>query len=219
MSATEPIQGLPYPEPTDAPDGPNQIKAVVDAVASKLNTAFASTTARDAAIPTPTEGMEAFTGTGATAVKWLYRSGAWQDITVRPPTAYTPVLTASGGGFAMGTTGAVASGRYVQVGKQVTVWLKLILGTGATAGTGGYSISLPVSASTVLGATPSGLLRIYDSSAGAMGYAIPLVTAALTVGLQYPATWLGALGSVGSAAPWAWAAGDIIDGLVVYEAA
>ena len=76
--ATEPIQALPYPEPSDAPDGPNQIKALVDAVAPLLNLEYADTTARDAAVTSPVEGMRCATGSGATMVWWRYHNGAWR---------------------------------------------------------------------------------------------------------------------------------------------
>lgn len=99
MPATEPIQGGPYPEPSDPPDGPNQMAAIAVWAAGRLVMRFASPAARDAAIPTPTEGMEAFTGTGATSVTWVYQGAAWQ-VLWRPTTS----------GAVTGGTGWTSSG-------------------------------------------------------------------------------------------------------------
>jgi len=106
--ATEPIQALPYPEPSDAPDGPNQIKALVDAVAPRLNTVYADTTARDAAILTPTEGTEAFTGTGATAAKWRYEGSDWRTVSAnRISTKVTSPVSIGTGATTMSTSPSI----------------------------------------------------------------------------------------------------------------
>lgn len=77
--ATEPLQGGPYPIATDVPDGPAQIKAVVDWAASRSVMRFATTAARDAALVAAgvaaVDGMIAVTGTGANLVVWVYRGG------------------------------------------------------------------------------------------------------------------------------------------------
>lgn len=57
MPSTEPIQSGPYPVPADAPDGPTQMLAIVNWAASRTVMRFASTVARDAALPTPVDGM------------------------------------------------------------------------------------------------------------------------------------------------------------------
>ncbi|UFU03428.1 hypothetical protein LQF12_02120 [Ruania suaedae] len=63
--------------------------AITTWAANRLNMRFASEAARDAALPNPTEGMEAFTGTGPSATKWVYYNGAWERY----------VLTSGGIGF------------------------------------------------------------------------------------------------------------------------
>lgn len=78
--ATEPIQSGPYPVPADPPDGPNQMNAIVVWAAGRLNMRFASTAARDAAIPAPTAGMECTIGTGAAQIKYLHDGTAWKQI-------------------------------------------------------------------------------------------------------------------------------------------
>lgn len=76
--ANEPIQGGPYPVPGDSPDGPSQMKAINDWAAVRLNMRFASTAARDAAIPSPVAGMECAIGSGASQVKYIYDGTAWR---------------------------------------------------------------------------------------------------------------------------------------------
>lgn len=82
---TEPIASLPYPAATAAPDVPADLMALVNAIAPKLNMVFASTLARDAAIPAPVVGMRAVVGsrTATTDTLWEYRHDGyqWQVIT------------------------------------------------------------------------------------------------------------------------------------------
>lgn len=77
MTANEPVQGGPYPEPTDPPDGPNQLAAIATWAAGRLVMRFASEVARDAAIPSPVEGMVAVTGAGDDLRAWIYHGTAW----------------------------------------------------------------------------------------------------------------------------------------------
>ena len=64
MPSTELLQGLPYPVGTDAPDGPAQILAAMQATAKKVVQVYASAAARTSAFTaagvTPTEGMTSF---------------------------------------------------------------------------------------------------------------------------------------------------------------
>ena len=80
MPAEEPIQNLPAPINSDPPDGPTQMAAINAATVTRLNMRFASVAARDAALPNPTDGMEAMTGSGASAVKWIYVNGRWRQL-------------------------------------------------------------------------------------------------------------------------------------------
>lgn len=136
-------------------------------------------------------------------------------------TAYTPTLTASTTNPTMGT-GSVVSGYYMQIGKIVFYRFYLSFGTGMTAGTGSYEISLPVTAAATGGAGPNtvGSLFIYDSSAniaytGLVGN-VGTNTAKLTDIYYAQGTTLTAMGA---AAPWTWAVSDQIRGAIVYEAA
>jgi hypothetical protein len=132
-------------------------------------------------------------------------------------TSFAPVLTASVTSPTMGTA-PVVSGKYSRYGKGLVVYQFFIqFGTGApTAGSGTYSISLPVTANA--GPATAGNVRIFDGSTGNAGYIRPQV-GTTTLALQYATTHLGPTAIVGAALPWVWAAGDILDGFVIYEAA
>lgn len=213
--ATEPIQALPYPSPSDAPDGPNQIKALADAVVTRTVMRFASTSARDVAVTSPVEGMIAVTGTGATLQTWQYRSAAWSDITVRPWAAFTPVLTAS----TTNPTGYTAAGRWCQIGKLVRYVFTVTAGGGFTPGSGTYSLSLPTDAATTLLLT-AGSARLYDSSTGNAHVGVRVAVAtSTTLQLQTVLAFGGNLTNVVHSIPWTWASSDIIDGYIDYEAA
>lgn len=199
--ATEPIQAGPYPAPTDAPDGPNQMSAIVTWAAGRTVMRFASTTARDAAIPTPTEGMEAFTGTGGTAVKWLYFDAAWRDVTIVAPTDWTPTLLGSVTNPNLGSTGSIV-GRWWRNGKVAGGYVYLTFGgTGVSAGSGTWTIMLPFT----LAANPAvvGTAWIYDASA-ATGHIGATYASGSVLGVRPSGT-----GSVVTHAfPIAWATGD-----------
>jgi hypothetical protein len=141
MTSFEPVQAGPYLTPSDPPDLAGITKLIVDWAAPRENMRFASTTARDAAIPVPVEGMECVTGTGAAMVKWLYFNAAWADVTVGAWTAYTPTWTAATTNPVLGN--GTLTGFYQRVGKTVHFWIKLSVGSTTTFGTGAYAFSLP----------------------------------------------------------------------------
>jgi len=101
--------------------------------------------------------------------KWLATQAVW--------TPYTPVLTAATTNPVLGT-GSQASSDFIQIGKTVHYKGVIKFGTsGATFGSGNYSISIPVNATgqTALGtiwASPAGgtvwpgVLRGFSASAG-----------------------------------------------------
>lgn len=98
--ANEPIQSGPYPLASNAPDGPAQIKAVVDWAAPLLNMRFASVAARDAAITIPVDGMECCTGTGAAQQNWRRTNGAWAWDGPSGATMGAPITTVANGSAA-----------------------------------------------------------------------------------------------------------------------
>lgn len=122
----------------------------------------------------------------------------------------------------MGTTGALSTGYYMQIGKLVVARFYITFGTGMTAGTGAYYISLPVNASTAGGSglNTTGSLFIYDSSTGnAYTGLMGNVGGDATKLMDIYYAQGGALTAMGAAAPWAWAVSDQIRGTIMYEAA
>jgi hypothetical protein len=132
-------------------------------------------------------------------------------------TAYTPLVTASTTNPTMGTTGLVQTGSYFQIGKLVVYNFAITFGTSMTAGSGTYAVSLPVTASGAPGSM--GTARLYHFAGGYV-LANARLGSPTTLNFQYNTTYVtGALVNAGNAGPWVWAAGDIIDGTVTYQAA
>lgn len=134
-------------------------------------------------------------------------------------TAYTPTLQGSTTNPTLGT-GSVATMRYLQAGKDVRGYFNITFGTaGAAAGSGTYSVTLPVNASSNYNGHSVGRAVIFDSSTSAIGY-IDVVASSGILLLRYAATYpTGTLTSVTNAVPWTWAENDYIRGTFAYEAA
>lgn len=212
MTAVEPVQAGPYPLPADAPDGPNQMAAIVVWAAGRLVMRFASTTARDSAIPAPTQGMIAVTGADAALVTWQYRNGAWRNVTLGTPTAYTPTLGPS-------ATAYTAAGRYVRNGMGLLVWFTVTCGAGFSIAAGTLTVSLPMAVNPGIGGT-SGAVRFYDASSGNSFLGARVAAASSTdMSFQVATTYGGALNNASGTFPWVLASGDIIDGFAVLEVA
>jgi hypothetical protein len=132
--------------------------------------------------------------------------------------AYVPTWTASGTAPAIGD--AAVTARFARLGKFVHAYGRITFGAGSTFGTGNWSFALPVAASaSAITAQLSGPVFLYDSSANAMGLAFVSITGALVMTTEYPATWLGTFTQAGQLTPWTWAAGDILEWNILYEAA
>lgn len=182
---------------------------------------FDSSTARDKAISTPTEGQLCYR-TDLDTYQW-YNGSAW--VTLMQPgawTSYTPTLTAVTTNPTLGT-GSEATGRYTQIGKTVIATARFTFGTsGVNAGSGAYRISLPVSAETSTGLNfVTGSYWALDSSTNGVNIGITMVGGTATdVRLFYPATWPnGASVEMASTAPWTWAASDQLRASFTYQAA
>jgi hypothetical protein len=113
------------------------------------------------------------------------------------PTNYTPTCT------------------YKQIGKTTTALFQITAGGAFTAGTGTYSISTPVIGVPSQGT--SGYVRMFDSSAGFAHFGRVALNTTTTFGIQSTATFGGTLSNVGNTFPWVWAAGDIMDGIIIFE--
>lgn len=190
MTSFEPVQAGPYLAPSDPPDLANISKAIVDWAATRSNMRFASTTARDAAIPALVEGMECVTGAGAALTKWRYFAAAWNDITVVPWTTYVPAWTL----LTLGN-GSVAA-RYSRTGKTFYATIKLTFGSTTTV-TGVFYPSMPVAfaAAGIL----SGVVWAFDASATLWATGALLAGNYLLLPQRATAT-----------TPWTWAVGDTL---------
>lgn len=128
-------------------------------------------------------------------------------------TLFTPTLTAATTNPTMGT-GATRYGWYVYLpGPSVFYVFHVTFGTsGAAAGSGGYAISLPVTAASPnAGGIPAvGSCQLADSSSGAFKNTACFITNG--------GTTLGLVGDapVNQASPWAWANSDYIAGSILY---
>lgn len=213
MTATEPVQGGPYPEPSDPPDGPNQMAAITTWASGRMVMRFASITARDAALTTPVEGMIAMTGSGTSLTEWRYRNGTWIDVTDVPWATWVPALTATTTAPSIGT-GATYSGRWCRQGRVVRAEGWITWGTSPSPGSGAYRLSLPIEAVTT-GSPAVGTAWLYDASGTLTSIAVAMIIDATHLNLRHH----GGTAEVGSTAPWTWAASDQIRWSVTYEAA
>lgn len=133
-------------------------------------------------------------------------------------TAYTPTMTADGGGFALNN--GTLTGRYKQVGKTVFFSLKFVFGSTTSPGAGHWNFSLPVTAydsnftfsAAILDDTVAWYGGIgngnYTGSTSNFAVIIPGTNASVT-------TWA----VVGNGGPFIWTANDNITISGSYEAA
>lgn len=129
---------------------------------------------------------------------------AWQT--------YSPSWTSSGTAPAL--QNGTLTGRYMQIGKLVTVQIKLTFGSSTTYGTGNYSLTVPVNASASAGQyTPVGNA---SGSHSGLYNGFVVLNGTTTIQLYTPA----APGAIwGQTAPATWVSGDFIYAGLTYEAA
>lgn len=128
-------------------------------------------------------------------------------------TTYTPSLVAAGGSPAVGSGGSIA-GRYTRIGKTSIVYAKVTLGTGFSFGTGAMGVSLPNAGN----ASNRGSWTAFATDTGTAGY--PLVGIGVSIGGALAATfqqWASPLANITATAPFAFAAGDILEIMGSYE--
>lgn len=135
-------------------------------------------------------------------------------------TSYTPALTATTTNPTLGSSSNVF-GHYRKAGRLVVVRAKIQFGTaGVAAGSGNYLISAPVAAESTTNVSRVGRYFLFDNSAGAVAFGHLVWSTTTTLLLEYPATWpSGAQTLVTNAAPWTWAASDLIQYELAYESA
>ncbi len=132
-------------------------------------------------------------------------------------TSYTPVLTAASVNPVLGS-GSVQHGRYKQIGKTVHCEGYILFGSsGASFGTGTWSVSLPVASANQTNASWIGTTYLRDTSGGSNGHY-------MGNGIIAANSSVMALGSNGSALvasiiPFTWAVTDYIRWSATYESA
>lgn len=130
-------------------------------------------------------------------------------------TAWTPTLEASTTNPTLGTGSAVSSLVWLN-GQHVTLWFRILFGTtGAAAGSGTYSIPFPAGY-PAMASHPEvelGVMRLFDSSASAHRLAVATL---LLSGQEFTFRTTSDSAAVTNAAPWVWAASDVITGQVSY---
>lgn len=214
MPATEPIQGGPYPVPTDPPDGPAQMKGIVDWTAGRNVMRFASIAARDAVLTGAglTDGMLCYVA--ATKSYYGRVNGAWV-VFWRPWTTWTPTLTALATNPSLGSTG-VALGKHCVIGGTVHAQGRFSFGgTGVSAGSGEYQVALPVPPKDASESHYYGSAWLFDTSGALTSLAACLVQPTGVVNFRHH----GGASVVASGTPWTWATGDQIRFQLEYEGA
>jgi hypothetical protein len=133
--------------------------------------------------------------------------------------AYTPTLQAGTTNPTLGT-GSTASMRYSRTQKTVKGYFDITFGTsGTNAGSGTYSITLPVAASSNYNGQSIGRATLYDSSGSSYGIVDIIPNSDIAI-FRYASAWpFGTLTAVTHAVPWAWGASDYLRGSFEYEAA
>lgn len=127
--------------------------------------------------------------------------------------AWTPFVPTLGAATPPGVSSA--AGRYKQAGSLIVVRCRLVL---SSAGAGTYTLALPKPSEATIGAV-LGYARLYRNAGGGSYPMCPVVLqTASAANVQYQAAIGGQMSNVGAAAPWAWAAGDVIDAHLTYEA-
>jgi hypothetical protein len=168
-------------------------------------------TERDATL-TPWEGLEVYR-LDLHAVD-TYSNGSWGWQT------YTPTITGATTNPTLGTGGS-ATGRFQIDDKTVTVAGTIHFGTGATFGSGTYSISLPLPVSGSAAGIMGGQVVVYPGgSFWGMGWALP-AGSAFQIFISGSSTGAGTALLTGTSTPIgaAFAAGAEIRWNLTYEAA
>lgn len=202
--ATEPIQGIRYPAASDSPNGPDQFKALADDVAGRLAMRFASTAARDVALPAPTDGQVCTTGTGGTQRLWSRQNGAWVDVTQETAwTAYAVTVT--------GMTNATAAGKVRKVGRMLVAQIVVTFSAASVASGNGLEVSLPMASPAVAAHEQIGVCTIIDASPTARYAGVVIAP-----GSNPTTAVVRSLGTAGlhtptaATSPITWAAGDTV---------
>ena len=166
--------------------------------------------------PTPShEGMTIYETDTNWYVSW---DGAnWIMLGMTVTGTYTPTFTGGGGNPTLGTGGTIEGRWTLRNGKWCTYRGSIQWGTGGTAGSGQYLVTVPFAASASItnGVSNVGNIMLRDASAGpALRTGACYVSASSSTFAMFEAT----SGGVTSAVPWAWGgSGDYISWTITYE--
>jgi len=132
MTSFEPVQAGPYLTPSDPPDLAGISKLIVDWAALRSNMRFASTAARDAAIPSPVEGMVSWLND--TNRLYVHNGTAWVLLSALDDTGWIAPALGSGWSVYNGET----------IGYRRLNGVTYLRGRGSSTGTSGTAFTLPV---------------------------------------------------------------------------
>jgi hypothetical protein len=130
-------------------------------------------------------------------------------------TNYTPTWTSTGTAPAIGN--GTITGRYKQIGKLVTLTIKVLFGSTTTFGTGAYSFSLPVTAAGSVDQVGSAYMR--DTSGTSTGHYAGIVVVTVASPTVLSAVEASGHTQLQATLPVVWANTDFFEFSIVYEAA
>lgn len=231
-----PLTSVTIPSLSDVPNLPAQLLVAMSDAEKFFNLRFATTAARDAAIPTPIAGMKAWvTADGFSSV---YTGTVWSpeldgliiatDITpgILTNSMLSTVAGELGGAWAtyvptwtnLVQTGGSKIGRYHQEGKTVDMVARFTLGAGSSV-TGSPTVTLPVTAQGNVGATQlQGVF--WDASASKPYDCIVLLTTTTAQAFPKDTASTYSSGTAGSGTiPFVWTTSDWVEIAGRYEAA
>lgn len=161
--ATTPITGVTLPNTTSTDQVPTDLMAAFTAAEKMWVGTYASASARDTKITTPTGGMVAFISSPGKFTYYDATLGAWADL-MNPTawTSFTPTLQTPGGTAQNLGSGATQIGRYQQLGKTVNFQCQWNFGSSITGPSGQLVFLLPpgLPAANVAGLGQMGLCSL-----------------------------------------------------------
>jgi len=132
--------------------------------------------------------------------------------------AYTPTITADGGGFSLGN--GTISGRYKQLGKTVHFHAKFIYGSTTSPGSGHWNFGLPVAAQNANFTFAAAILDSGVAWYGGIGNGnYTGSTTSFAVNVTSPNAAVSTWVVVGNGGPFSWGSADNITISGSYEAA
>jgi hypothetical protein len=211
-----PLNGLPYPGPTDTADLPAHLQTLAEGIDARTVLRYATAAARDAAVTTPAAGMVAWLTTPGTLS--YYTGSTW--VTLGAWNSYTPTWTAVTTNPAIGN--GTLTGKYAVVGKVCHFTMYAAFGTTTTFGSGLYTFGLPVESGALGGLVQFGGMATAPSLRAAINCQSTASAAASSYTIWGPtSTSSSSIGQLGSAGIFgtAFGNGNIIRVAGTYEVA